>query len=251
MILQIVVGDLRAYGQLEKGTFQHVDQLLTERRVNPITEADGNLRNKFLYTADGHGYFPRKDGGVDWAITREAENLVLRHLDDHVNSSYDQLTKTHNYHPDNAEAQVAKDAESTVVIDMSKLRLTGDHKVIRSLWIRTEDGLIQTEDGYQELNEEEQKVITRLGYTSEDFKILHDHYPTLKDTEIYVLNPDYIKEKVEKSQSDSLWRASGLHGFGGNSGFDAFIDEIDFRAPLRGVRASTASPKAPEGRNAP
>ena len=110
---------LRCYTNLEKGTFQHADQLQAERQQNP------ELRNQWFYTADGYGYFPRTDGDVDLAITREDNNLVLRHLNDSVNSSYHQVNQRRdsNYCPDNTEALAAKCAESTIVVDMAKLHL--------------------------------------------------------------------------------------------------------------------------------
>jgi len=113
-----------------------VDQLQEERQDNPA------LRNNVFYTADGNGYFLREDGGVDWAITPEADNLVLRHLDDEVDSSYDQLVHNDNFRPDNAEALAAKNAQGTVVVDVSQLRLFRDDKEFRYLQIRTKDGFI-------------------------------------------------------------------------------------------------------------
>ena len=246
MALETITGDLRAYAQLENGTFQHVDQLQAERQSNL------GLRDHWFYTADGNGYFLR-DGGVDWVITREAENLVLRHLDA-PDSSYDQLVNTGNYRPGNVEAQSAKGAESTVVVDMNQLRLlclSGPVEEWRYLRIRTEDGFILTGDGYEAPNEEEQKVLTRLGYTSGTFKMLRESEQHIEGTCIYVLNPAYVAKEVAKDlEHDSLWRASWLLDFNGDSYFDASLRDIDFHGRLRGVLASGAS-NVPEGHDAP
>jgi len=82
MNLENVVDNLRnGYSQLEKGSFLGVKDLHEERQSNSA------LCNNWFYTADGQGYFLREDGGVDWTITQEEENLVLRHINDKVNSS--------------------------------------------------------------------------------------------------------------------------------------------------------------------
>ena len=236
MALETVVGSLRAYSQLKKGTFQHADQLQAERQKNP------ELRIQWFYTADGSGYFPRSDGGVDWAITREANNLVLRHLGDEVNSSYKQLVQTGNYRPDNVEALAAKNAEGTVIVDMTKLRLSGNEKNWRYLQIRTKDGFIQTEDGYQAPNEEEQKAKTRLGYTLKTLKMMSDSKQKITETRICVLNPKYVQEEVKnKPESNSLWRVWWLYFFYINSSFNAGGRVVDSSLALRGERA-----KAPE-----
>lgn len=240
MPLESVIGNLRALSKLGKGTFQHADQLQAERQGNQ------ELRMQHFYTADGNGYFPRRDGGVDWAITREAENLVLRHLDDRFYCSYTQLVRTGNYHSVGAEAIAARNAGGTVVVDMAKLRLEpGTDNELCYLNVRTEDGFIKTRDGYQAPNEEELKAMTRLGFTSGTLKMLCESEPKRIGTKISVLDPEYVRKVVKnKPESMSLWRASWLGGFGNNSIFVAYDRDIDKDGRLRGlVRASEASTK--------
>lgn len=237
MALETIAGELRAYRRLQKGTFQHVDQLQAERQIK------SGLRDLWFYTADGNGYFV-EGKNVAWAITREADNLVLRHLEDSVDSSYNQLDQNGNYRPDNAEAAAARAAKDTVVIDMGKLRLSGDEKVSRYLQIRTEDGFVHTESGYKAPNEEEQKAMTRLGFTPETLKMLRDSDQKIGETHAYVLNPDYVRKNVD-NEHNSLWRASYLNDFDGNSKFDADMRDIATEIPLRGVPLV-----APEGRRA-
>ena len=177
MALEMFFDTIEKYSQLEKGSFQRVDQLNAELLVNPA------LSRNFCYTADGNGYFLREDGGVDWAITTEDENLILRHLNDQANSSWEnqgyfydkslECVTGRSYRPDNAEAQAAKDAKSTVVVDMSKLRFCLRERECAYLRIRTKDGFISDSLRYLPPNEEEQKVMTRLGYTSEVLKTLN------------------------------------------------------------------------------
>ena len=236
MALENVVGNLKVYSQLEKGTFQHGDQLQAERLEKPESQ------DQWFYTADGHGYFLREDGGIDWAITREDENLVLRHIDDEVDSSYHKLVNERNYRPDNAEAQAAKDTKSTVVVDMGKLRLSGDEKEFRYLQIRPKDGFIKTEDGYQSPNEEEQKAMTRLGYTSQTLKLMHDSHLKIRESKIHVLNPEYVAEEAPKDpEHNSLWRASWLLNFNDDSLFFALSRSVYYGFSLRGVRRVIAA----------
>jgi len=228
MTLETLSGDLRAYSKLEKGTFQHVDQLMAERQEKP------ELYNPYFYTADGNGYFLREDGGVDWAITREAQNLILSHLYDKVNSSFDQLVHKSNYRPDNAEALAARDAKDTIVVDMSKLRLSEDDEEWRYLLIRTMDGFIQTEDGYKAPNDEEQKVMERLGYNSRNLDMLKR--AEIAKTKIYMLNPDYATKEIQKDfEHNSLWLASWLDGFYDSSDFLADLHDVDGHFRLRGI----------------
>ena len=238
-------GDLReAYNKAVAGTVLHADQLMDERRTRPVTPERDDLRDQSFYTADGHGYFSTSDGDIEWAITREADNLVLRHLNDAVNSSYDQLVNTvvntGNYRPDNTEAQAAKNADGTVVVKMNQLRLSGTEKEWRYLQIRTKDGFIQTEDGYQVPNAEEQKAMTRLGYTPQNLHMLKEAGKT--ETKIYILNPTYVHKKITADRtSDSLWRASWLNIFISSSNFDASDRIININDCVRGVRKKSSN----------
>lgn len=228
MPLENIVGDLRAYRKLKRGTFQHVDQLQSERQEKP------ELRKFYFYTADGNGYFPREDGGVDWAITREADNLVLRHLDDLEDSSYEQLFRNRDYRPDNAEAAAVRAAKDTVVVDMSKLRLYEDDQEFSYVQIRTKDGFILTDEGYQAPNKEEQKALSRLGFTSETLKILGDSEQRIVETRVFLLNPYYVRKNVGR-EHNSLWRASLLYNFSSSSILYASDRFISNHVRLRGV----------------
>src|SRR3989344_8260055 len=117
MSLETITGNLRdAYKQLQPGTMLHVDQLMNERRTNT------DLRNQGFYTADGEVYYLDGAGNPTLAMTREAHNPVLQHIDD----AFDQLTKNQNYRPSQEEVQQALAAPETSLITLSRLRLSGD-----------------------------------------------------------------------------------------------------------------------------
>ena len=247
MPLENVVDNLRdGYSQLENGSLCQVNKLHEERRD------DYALQNQWFYTADGHGYFLRENGGVDWAITQEEENLVLRHIGDKVNSSYDQLRLKNNFLPDNSEAEAAKGAEGTVVVNMDKLRLSGIEKEYKFLQIRTEDGFVKVGDEYKHPNKEEQKAIQRLGYNAKTRKMLRESDHKIAETRICVLNPDYVAGELECYDNNSLWRASWLNVFNFNSDFYANDRNINGNFRLRGVyrEASVSEPSAPAGADA-
>src|SRR3989338_6039667 len=115
MTLENVTGNLLAYKKLVPGTFQHVDQLTTERRTNH------GLRNEWFYTADGELYTVQ-EGKHLWVITREPQNLVLKNIDE----AYWQLTGQGNYFPDTEAAQTSLKHKDSVVIDLKELKLVRD-----------------------------------------------------------------------------------------------------------------------------
>ncbi len=137
MTLENFFGNLKdAYKQLQPGTMLHVDQLINERRTNE------ELRNQWFYTADGEIYF--LDGvskTPTLAITREAQNPVLQHIDD----AFDQLLNNHNYRVLQADFAKALTAPDTVLVALPNLRLQGNDAEWRYLKIRTDDGFIKTQ----------------------------------------------------------------------------------------------------------
>lgn len=238
MALETIVGDLRAYSELEPGTFLHGDQLTAEQ------VHDTSLRRQAFYVADGPLYsLEGKKRTPTLFLTLEPDNLVLRHLNDEVNSSFDQLVKTGNFRPGTEEARKAMEAKDTLRIDLTKLRLKGDNAEWRYVEISTTD--------YDRLNAEERKLAERFYGQGTGFvaamKALQDE--GISNTRVYVLNPDYVrKEAVAGPVARAAWRGN----FDGGAGSDAGGHDVDILSGLRGVRrASEASRKAPEGRAAP
>ena len=189
-----ITGDLREYKQLVPGTFKHVDQLMKERQT------DESLRSQWFYTADGELYF-LKDKKPMLAITRESDNLVLRHIDD----AFTQLTKIGNYLVDKTEAQASIESKNTVLIDLSKLRLSDGDSEYKCL-------VIDTKNYAKKLNSEEKRLAKRVYGSGKDLaanmKMLND--AGISETRIYVLNPEYIQKKA---QNGPLGRASWLDYF--------------------------------------
>ena len=231
-----IPGNLLAYRELVPNTFYTARQLMDERCAPLDTLERRERRSEWHYTADGHGYSVDGDK-VEWAITDEAHNLVLLNLDD----AFTQLTATDNYRPSNEASLAARSAASTLRIDMSSLRLSGNESEWRYLTIETATGRIKSGEKYVALNETEKAVLERLGYTSENLAMLHEAQIT--ETRVYVLNPASVKTEVAKDteQRTSLWRASRLHHFGGDSDLCAGLRDVDYHSRLRGVRREVVS----------
>ncbi len=237
MALETIVGDLRAYSELEPGTFLHGDQLTAEQ------VQDTSLKRRVFYVADGPLYsLEGKKRAPTLFLTREPDNLVLRHLNDEVNSSFDQLVKTGNFRPSTEEARKAMEAKDTLRIDLTKLRLKGDSAEWGYVEISTTN--------YDRLNAEERKLAERFYGQGTAFvaamKALQED--AISSTRVFVLNPDYVrKEAVAGNVARAAWRDN----FGGGAYSDAVVRYVSYRGGLRGVRrASEASRKAPEGRAA-
>lgn len=236
MTLETIFDNLRdGYNQLEPGTFLHADQLMAEQ------VQDAGLRNQSFYVADGPLYSleGKKQTPTLW-LSREADNLVLRHLNDKVNSSYDQLVNTGNFRPNSQEARKAMQAKDTLRVDLTKLHLQGNEAEWRYLEISTTD--------YNTLNAEERKLVERWYGQGKAFVTA---MKTLKraginETRVYVLNPTYLdKEAKERPLGRAGWRG----GFNISAGSYANDRIVNNRNGLRGVRlevpAGRAAPKVP------
>ncbi len=116
MPLENIAGNLLAYKELEPGTFQHVDQIITERRTNH------ELGNEWFYTADGELYTVQRKESL-WAITREPQNLVLQDIDE----AYRQLRRQKNYFPDAEAAKSSLEHANTIVVELEGLKLVKDN----------------------------------------------------------------------------------------------------------------------------
>ncbi len=238
--LETISGDLRAYAQLVPGTFQHVDQLTRARMT------DEGLCQTWLYTADGNAYKPGKGSSVLWGLTREADNLILKHLFDEENSSYAQLINTGGFIPEPAEsAQAFKQAE---VMDLTKFRLQGNDAVYRQLQIRTADGYTHDGKRFVPPNSEEKKALPRIGFTEQYLSFLADNsIKLIETTNLYVLNPDYVQKKAVGG--NTLWRVSWLSYFDCDSSFGANLRDVDNHGALRGVRRVVVVPAGDAPKN--
>ena len=231
MSIETIVGNLcDAYKEVEAGSMLHSDALQAAR------VKDASLRSLSFYTADGEIY-SLVNGVPHLAMTRERDNLVLRHLDDAV----EQLRGTGNYRPSAEDVSSALAAKDTVHIDLTQLRLQGNDTEWRYLPISTQD--------YSSLNPEEKKLAERVHGSGDAFlatmKMLVD--AGITETKIYVLNPEYVQVHATKG---AIGRASWLSYINNYSSFIADNRSIDYSRRLRGVRrrASESELVAPGGR---
>ena len=216
-----ISGNLRdVYKAAVPGSLRHVDQLMNERRTAVGTEQT-QLRNNWFYTPDGGIYF--MDGkNPKLAITREPDNLVLRHIDD----AFTQLTTTQNYRPDVTEAQAAIHSASTLVVDLTQLKLQGNKEEWRYMAVST--------TRYNKLTSEQRTFAERVYGQGADFaanmQMLKD--ARIDETKIFVLNPDYVREHAGKVP---LARASWLCDINYNSNFLAGDRGVYGPGRVRGV----------------
>ena len=218
-----ISGNLKdAYKQVQPGTLRHVDELMNERRTN------AELRTQWFYTGDGVFYF-MNEKTPQLAMTREADNLVLRHIDD----AFTQLTSTGNYCPDRAEADAAIKAPATEVFNLTQLKLTKENDEFSSMEISTTK--------YNKLNPEQRRLAERVYGQGDDFVA---NMAMLKEakidvTRVWVLNPSYVREHAKDSP---LARASWLNYFNNSSDFDAIDRNINYYIRVRGVRREVVVP---------
>ena len=227
MTLITVVDNLRdGYAQLEPGSMLHAKELLEEQLRDP------SLQRQSHYLADGPIY-ANEEGTQILGMTRLPDNLVLRHLFDKKNSSYNQLCNTGNFRSNPEEARAALQAEGTLRTNLRKLRLQGDNQEYGSLVIRTADGFINTGRRYEEPNEDEQPLIERFGYTLHNLPALLKSDYKIRETRLHVLKPDYVQHvAVNGPIGRAAWRS--YLNYDANS----YADDKDVfsHRGLRGVR---------------
>lgn len=230
MALENVTGNLLAYKELESGTFQHVDQLTTERRTNL------GLRSQWVYTADGELYTVQKKGHL-WAITREPQNLVLQNIDE----AYRQLTSQGNYFPEAEAGRVSLDHEDTVVVDLKGLKLEKDNDQFGHFVVNPKV--------VKKLNSEQRKAAQRIyGPGEENFGLNMEMFAEAgKTPSVFVLMPDYVQATLRSNDKKFLGRASWLDMFYNYSYFLANVRDVGNRGALRGVR-KIAEGDAPENK---
>ena len=220
MTLETVTGTLaEAYQLLRPKSILHVDQLMKERQTNK------ELRDQWFYTADGEVYsLQGKKKTPTLAITRGSSNPLFQ--DSKIERYCQQLLDHHSYRPTPDETQRALQAQDTVVIDLTKLRLQRLDKEWFYLTINTR---------YSKLNSEEKKLAERVCGKGQDFGLTMKMLAkaSITETRVHVLNPDYVCRHAQKS---SLGRASWLYSFNNCSYFVAGDRSVNNRLRARGVR---------------
>ena len=226
--VETIEGNLRAVAQLVPGTFQHWDELSADQI------ADASLRSKIFYVADYPQYHNEK-GKPFLALARHTaehpNNLVLVHLFDQENSSYDQLISTDNFRPHPEEARAVLEAPDTLKVDLADLPLMGNDKNYRSVTIRTADGFVQTGDKhYERPNDITQEVLRRAGYTP---NFLGSGKPyNISVSRLYLLNPEYVAQEAgERFLGRGAWRIN----FSNDADSYAGGRNVSNHSALRGV----------------
>ena len=246
MALESVVGNLQtAYRQIEPGTMQPAAAIQVERHTNE------DMQNQWFYTAEGLLYYKGEgreikpsSSKVMLALTQEKDNLVLRHLDDTLESdnSFIQLTKNGNYFPKREEAAASILATPQErIVDLTQVRLKGTEKEFRYLELDT------SPKAYTKLNAEERKLASVYYGSMEpkecaddelksDFELTMEkfHGRGIKKTRVYVVAPDYVVEQVSE-QKPVIARASVLDYFGYGSGAGTGGRNVDLTNRVRGV----------------
>lgn len=153
-----IPGNLRdAYKQAVPGTMRHVDELINDWRNNLLEEIVG-YRSRYRSFFPGNGQIYFKDGEIPkLAITREADNLVLRHIDE----AFQWWNSRHSYYPDPAEAEIAINAKDTEVFDLTRLDLKRESEQWSSLDVFS--------DNYHQLTPEGRRLAERIYGRGEDF----------------------------------------------------------------------------------
>lgn len=191
---------LDAYNQLQPGTMLHVDQLTTERRTN------NELRKLGFYTADGELY-----SSQFWAITRQPQNLILKHID----KPFTQFRTNGNYLPNSEEALASVQHPDTVVIDPHGLRLIKDYDECGHFVVDPRNP--------KNLNSQQELAAMRIfGPDEENYgKNLEMFAEAGKTPWVFVLMPDYVQNSLKQKNAEYLARASWLFHFDFNSRFNA------------------------------
>ena len=229
MTLENVTGNLLAYKGLEPGTFQHVDQLTTERRTNH------GLRNQWFYTADGELYTVQKRKHL-WVITREPQNLVLENID----GAYRQLTVQGDYFPDTEAAQTSLEHKDSVVVNLKGLKLVKDNDQYGHFVVDPK--------AVKKLNSEQRKAAQRIyGPDEENFGLNMEMFAEEGKTPfVYVLMPDYVQSILRSNDTQFVGGASWVFKFDAGPGVNACDRLVNTHGALRGVRRVIAKGDAPE-----
>lgn len=233
MIFENISNNLRdGYKQLVPG-IRHADELMHERVKN---QENQELRDLSFYTADGVIYFLEgRTRTPTLAITREPNNLVLRHIDD----AYDQLRKNGNYRLNSEEVRSAIKAQGTVVIDLTKLALQRDKnsKMMYDLAIPAHDYNSLSKD------KEEKNLVQRVFGQEKDItaalQMLADTRWRTTELKIVVLSPDYVRAEAREGPIGLVSWLGGLHG---GFAFSTNCRAIDGGLScLRGVRKKSSN----------
>ena len=206
----------QCFEKIVSETILHSDEIQEKRLVDEEFRKLGSWTADFpLYVLDGKEavlYLARRDN-----------NLVFQN----INNAVEQILKTRNYKVNSDDAQQVITAESTLKIPLSELKL----ECLDDEW-----GYFKINTSkYDELNSLQRAFAERVHGSGEQFgKVMGLLAETIKETKIYTLNPDYVKNNAE---DNAIARVCWLNYFDNYSNFYAgnwFVDGYD--GALCGVR---------------
>ncbi len=230
MSLETITGNLKTcLSQALPETISLARELTKERISNKP------LRDTGFWTRDFPMYYVKNGEAV--LDLDEANNLVFENIDDAVK----QLLETHNYVPSKKDAARVKKSVASgngVHVVLSKL----DLKKYNNEWGYFEINTTNPDS----LNPEQSKLAERIYGLGADFNesMLVLKNSGINTTRVYVLNPEYVKQKAGKG---AVGRASWLDSFGGYSNFDAGGRNVGDISRGRGVRRGAEGARAENG----
>ena len=222
MTIETIIGDLKAVAQLVPDTLQYLDELSLDQT------ADHSLCEKAYWVAD-YPQYGRKGGEPMLYLARLPHNLMIRHLFDKENSSWQQLLNEKTgyfFHPIQDEAQAVVEAADTLPVPLRALRLYGTgHQYsslhtsyqYRYLQVRTEDGFVNTSPDprnprYEQPMVEEQQLLERVGYTLPFLKTMRNSRQKISVTNLCVLTPDFaFRVTADGPIGRAAWRYSFIN----------------------------------------
>jgi len=220
--LETLVGPLAETApQLKLETIQSACQITNERRTaeKPLRS---QLRNEYFYTSDTSVYTV-EDGEVFLYFGNGVVTPVLKN----VGVAADELANKGYYVPKQRDVESVLNAEDTLKVKLSDLRLKGNWKQVRYLEIET--------DNYNKLNKTERALAESVYCQGKDFidnmEMLNNLHIT--KAKIYIRDPEYFKERF--TDQAIAW-ASWLDGSSDSSVFVADGWRVDIHSGLRGVK---------------
>ncbi len=213
-----------AFSHLDPNTIQHAAEITKARKTNK------ELRNQWLWTADGSVYTVEKDTCQHCGeqtnkeptlyLTKGKDNPVFKN----ITEATEQLIKNQNYVPSKEDLETAINSGGTLKTKLSDLNLQSNS----GEWSYFE---FDTKNYKKKSNAAQIAVIKRV-FSEEGVKVLRDN--GIKKTRIYTLTPNYVKKYIPKDSA--IARACRLYDFGNDSTFDADVRIVDNSyGRLRGV----------------
>ncbi|MBU1269524.1 MAG: hypothetical protein KKF95_02020 [Nanoarchaeota archaeon] len=209
----------------ERSTLQHSDEIQADRFAEIASKKDDAvLRNQWFWTADFPMY-TMEGKEVVLYMAREKDNLAFNNIVDATT----QIREKNNYFINDRQGiDSVINSDTTLKVVLSDLKLKSDNAEWRYFEIDTKK--------YDKLNESQKALAERIHGKGQAFKDSMEmlNKAGIKTTNVYVLNPEYVKENVP--ENGAIARVSVLNYFNGNSYFFALSGNVvnDGRR-LRGV----------------